>query len=263
MLTATHPALHVETTGEGTPLVMLHGWAMHGGLFAPIVPALSQRHRVHVVDLPGHGRSGTERPWTLARVVDALEQRFADAGTVSVLGWSLGGAVAIAWARRFPARIDKLVLVSTTPRFVAAGDWPCAMTAETLARFADELRVSFRQTLLRFLALQVRGSDEGRVVLAALRGQLFERGEPAPSVLAESLAALREIDLRDDARRLPHAALVVTGAQDTLAPAEAGAWLAAALPRGRLHAFDAAAHAPFLSHRDAFVDVVAAFLRDG
>jgi len=47
--------LHVESTGEGPPLVLLHGWAMHGGLFAPLVPALARRYRVSVVDLPGHG----------------------------------------------------------------------------------------------------------------------------------------------------------------------------------------------------------------
>ena len=47
--------LYVEWSGSGPPLVLLHGWAMHGGLLAPLVPALSARYRVAVVDLPGHG----------------------------------------------------------------------------------------------------------------------------------------------------------------------------------------------------------------
>ena len=51
--------LHVDVQGEGAPLVLLHGFALHGGLFAPIVPALSHTHRVHAVDLPGHGHSTT------------------------------------------------------------------------------------------------------------------------------------------------------------------------------------------------------------
>ena len=46
------PRLHVESVGRGSPLVLLHGFALHGGLFAPLLPALVKRHRVHVVDLP-------------------------------------------------------------------------------------------------------------------------------------------------------------------------------------------------------------------
>ena len=49
--------LHVEITGKGPPLVLLHGWAMHGGIFAPLTEALRERRTLHVVDLPGHGHS--------------------------------------------------------------------------------------------------------------------------------------------------------------------------------------------------------------
>ena len=159
----------------------------------------------HAVDLPGHGHSDALRPWTLEAVVESLERRFANAAALSVLGWSLGGAVALAWARRVPSRISRLVLVATTPKFIAAGDWPHAMTEETLVRFADELRVAFKPTLLRFLTLQVQGSDEGRATLAALRHQLFSRGEPDPAMLADALASLRAIDLRDDVAPHPPA----------------------------------------------------------
>ena len=137
------------------------------------------------------------------------------------------------------------------------------MTEATLVRFADELRIAFKPTLLRFLTLQVQGSDEGRAALAALRQQLFARGEPDPAVLVDALETLRAIDLRNDVRDIRQPSLVMTGARDTLAPPEAGAWLAEALPAGRLHAFNGAAHAPFLSHRDAFLDVALPFLRDG
>ena len=264
MLTDARVAtLHVESAGEGPPLVLLHGWAMHGGLFSPIVPALAKQHRVHAVDLPGHGRSERLHPFTLERVVDALEHRFAHAQAVSVLGWSLGGAVAMAWARRAPTRVARLLLVCTTPKFVAAPDWPCAMTDETLARFADELRVAFRPTLLRFLTLQVQGSEAGRAALATLRHRIFSNGVLDATAIADSLAALRAIDLRDEVSLIEQPVFVVTGARDTLVPAAAGAWLARALPGGRLQELDRAAHAPFLSHPDAFLGPALAFLRDG
>ena len=81
---------------------------------------LAKQHRVHAVDLPGHGHSDPLRPWTLEAVVESLERRFANAGALSVLGWSLGGAVALAWAHRVPSRISRLLLVTTTPKFIAA-----------------------------------------------------------------------------------------------------------------------------------------------
>ena len=48
-------SLSVEVIGHGPPLILLHGWAMHGGIFAPLVQALREHHTLHVVDLPGHG----------------------------------------------------------------------------------------------------------------------------------------------------------------------------------------------------------------
>jgi pimeloyl-[acyl-carrier protein] methyl ester esterase len=48
-------SVRVECVGRGRPLVMLHGWAMHSGLWFPLLPRLIERYRMHLVDLPGHG----------------------------------------------------------------------------------------------------------------------------------------------------------------------------------------------------------------
>ncbi len=255
------PRLHVESVGAGAPLVLLHGWGMHGGLFAPVLPALAQRRRVHVVDLPGHGYSVPLAPLTLEGIAGELDAAFAhEAEPLDVLGWSLGGAVALHFAATRRRRVARLVLVATTPSFVVRDDWPHAMEPRTLAMFGDELRVAHRLTLQRFLTLQVQGSDSGRAALAALRQELFARGEPSRDVLDAALALLLSVDLRAAVASIDAPALVVTGDRDTLAPAAAGRWLAAALPHAELVEIPGAAHVPFLSHRDAFVAAVGAFL---
>ena len=249
--------LHVESAGHGPPLVLLHGFAMHGGLFAPVVPAIARRHRVHVVDLPGHGHSPSREPFeldSLVRAIDAVTARID--GPLDVLGWSLGGQVALAFALAKPERIRRLILVATTPSFVERDDWSHAMSATTLARFGDELRVSYRLTLQRFLALQVHGSEEGRATLAQLRTRLFERGEPSHGVLADALRLLHDTDLRPALARIATPALVVAGERDALVPIEATRALAAALPQATHVAIEGAAHAPFLSHRQAFLDAL-------
>ena len=252
---------YVESAGAGAPLVLLHGWGLHGGLFAPLLPALARRHRVHVVDLPGHGYSPPAESATLDAMVDAVADAVADERRpLAVLGWSLGGLVAMRWARRDPARVARLALVTTSPRFVAGDGWTHAMSAQALERFGDEFAASWKLTMQRFLALQVHGSEAGRATLAALRHKLYERGEPSRAALAGALRTLAAADLRADAGAIAARTLVISGERATLAPASAGAWLAAAMPHATYVRIDGAAHAPFLSHRDAFDRALDGFL---
>jgi pimeloyl-[acyl-carrier protein] methyl ester esterase len=252
---------HVESVGAGAPLVLLHGWGLHGGLFAPLLPGLARRFRVHVVDLPGHGHSPPVVPTTLDTLVDAVADAVADERRpLAVLGWSLGGLCAMRWALRDPARVARLVLVATSPRFVSGDGWPHAMTETTLARFGDEFAVSWKLTMQRFLALQVHGSESGRATLAAMRHQLFARGEPSQAALGDALRVLATTDLRGEVGAIDVPTLVVSGERDMLAPAAAGAWLGEAMPRASYVRIDGAAHAPFLSHREAFDRALDGFL---
>ena len=246
-------SLHVESTGSGPPLVALHGWAMHSGLWAPVLPRLASRFRVHRVDLPGHGLSPPMARTTLAGITAAVAEHFASLPEPpTVLGWSLGGAVALQWALDRPDAVSKLVLVGTTPCFVAREDWPHAVSGETLRRFGDELAVSYRSTLQRFVTLQTQGSEHAREILGLMRTELFARGAPSRQDLEDALAALAAIDLRARVGAIAQPVLVIAGECDMLVPAAAGAWLAAALPAGRLASIAGAAHAPFLSHPEAF-----------
>ena len=255
------PGVHVESLGAGNPLVLLHGFAMNGGLFAPLLPELARAHRVHVVDIPGHGRSPLLDPFELPRVVEAIDAAI-DGADLTVLGWSLGGQIALAWALARPQRIRRLVLVATTPSFVERDGWPHAMSAQTLSRFGYELRASYRLSLQRFLALLVHGSEEGRVTLAALRQRLFERGEPSPQALAAALGTLAQNDLRSALAHVAAPALVIAGDRDALVPLAATRELAAAMPNATHVTIDGAAHAPFLSHRRRFIDTVLSFVDD-
>lgn len=248
---------HVETHGSGAPLVLIHGWGMHGGVWDSLVPQLAERFCVQVVDLPGHGRSlplpsVRQAADQLDAIVAALAQRF-DSQPLTVCGWSLGGQIALRWAARHPAQVAELVLVASTPCFAARPDWSCGMAAEVLQQFAAELELNYAATLRRFLALQVRGSENERELLIRLRAQLFVHGEPDLATLRSGLEILREADLRPDLAAIVQPVRVIAGGRDKLTPPEASRYLAASLSNARLTEIAAAAHAPFLSHSELFL----------
>jgi pimeloyl-[acyl-carrier protein] methyl ester esterase len=257
--------LHVETHGNGTPLLLIHGWGMHGGLWGEWVTRLAQNFQVITVDLPGHGlsrdcelgektvRINSHLQDDLDAFVDVLATQFPE--PLNVCGWSLGGQIALRWAARFPSQVQKLILLSSTPCFTQQPDWDCAMSAETLAGFAEALQQDYAQTLRRFLALQVRGSENEKALLMGLRQALFSRGEPNQAILQRGLGILRDCDLRADLPKILTPTLVIGGERDTLTPPQASAFLAQQLPNAQLEIVLGAAHAPFLSHPDAVVQL--------
>ena len=87
-------SLRIETHGSGpVQLVLIHGWAMHGGVLQPLVDALAGHCTMHVVDLPGHGYS---RDCGLPLEPHACAAAIAAVTPPAIwLGWSLGGLVAL------------------------------------------------------------------------------------------------------------------------------------------------------------------------
>lgn len=256
-------SLHVEVRGAGAPLLLIHGWGMHGGMWDEVAEILAQDFRVLAVDLPGHGRSSKSEPApssALDAIVDALSTHFDE--PLLVCGWSLGGQVALRWAEREPEKIRRLALVASTPCFVGRDGWECAMAAETLAQFAAALQQDYAMTLRRFLALQVRGSANERELLARLRESLFSRGEPDMEALRIGLEILRDCDLRESLSQIAQPTLVIAGERDTLTPPQASRYVAEHLPCARLEVIEGAAHAPFLSHPERFVGSLKRFLSE-
>jgi pimeloyl-[acyl-carrier protein] methyl ester esterase len=239
-------------------LALLHGWGMSARLFEPLAAALAGDFDLHLLDLPGHGGRHPLTDNTLETWAADLAQALPDGA--AVLGWSLGGQVAMRAAFDYPHKIARLVLLSSTPKFVADVDWAHGMAAADLDAFGAALLAEPQATLLRFLSLQTRGMAEQKQVLQQLRLNLQAQPPVTPLALASGLAILRETDLRAEVSRLVQPTLVLHGALDTLTPRAAGAWLAAQLPAATWVELPRAAHAPQLSHGEAVCAALKDFL---
>jgi pimeloyl-[acyl-carrier protein] methyl ester esterase len=250
-------SLHIEVAGRGPPLVLLHGWALHGGVFAPLVERLSSRFEFHLVDLPGHGCS---RDSGVPLALDACIAEIAARTPPAVwLGWSLGGLFALKAAVVSPG-VRGLVMLAATPRFVKGADWPDAVEREVFEQFGIELQQDYRWMLDRFLALDTIGSEHARAELRKLRETLYARGEPAPRALQDGLRLLERTDLRHLLPSVNVPGLWISGRRDRLVQAESVRIAAERTPLGEHVDIAGGGHAPFIGHADIVADRIATFM---
>jgi len=250
--------LSIDVQGFGpTPLVMLHGWAMHGGVFDPLVERLRDRFTMYLVDLPGHGHSRAStlplEPLAIARVVASVTP------PAAWLGWSLGGLVALTAALDLPGRVNALVMMDASPRFVRADDWPNGSDPQLVRQLASDLAADYHATLERFIALEAMGSGDPRGEARHMRERVFSRGDPDARVLMEGITLLENTDLRErlPALRLP--SLWLAGHRDRVVhPAAMQA--AATLCDGSFIDIPHAGHAPFIGHADVVTSAITTFI---
>jgi len=202
-------------------LVMLHGWGFDRSCWpSPLIAQLKQHFEVILLNLPGHGEQPlhgllehdiegacVERldAW-IQMQNQALPQRY------HLLGWSLGGQVAIRMGHN-NACVDRMVLLATNPKFAASDDWPRAMAEQSLVQFAQGYGMNAAKTLRRFASLLALGAKQSK----ALAMELLPLMQPQASKLV-GLALLQTLDERQHLAQLTKACLIELATEDALVP---------------------------------------------
>lgn len=250
-------SLHVETLGKGPDLVLLHGWAMHSGIWGSVRDQLAQQFRLHLIDLPGHGLSPAQEPATLDHLVEIISEILPERCMLG--GWSLGGQIAMALALHEPERVQKLILISTTPCFAKRDDWEWGMEHKLLQLFLENLKLNYATTINRFLTLQMSGDRDATKILSQLRKHFLQRAEPDPTALEKGLKILQQSDLRERIAALQQPILLLHGENDVITHPAAASWMHQQLPQSQRVMFAHCGHAPFLSYPDQFVNCLNEF----
>jgi pimeloyl-[acyl-carrier protein] methyl ester esterase len=236
-------------------LVLLHGWGSGAGIWDVLARRLAPHFRIHALSLPGYGAEPVHTARSLRAIVVAIAQ--AAPRRCGVIGWSLGGEVALAWARCAQRQVQRLALIATTPCFTSRPGWPCATSRAVLNEFARFLATDRDGTLARFTAAQAKGDARARRVASVLH-QFNVHGAPTDVLLA-GLDVLTNTDMRRDLSLMKQPTLVMHGARDRIVPPAAGRRLAAALPDARFMLLRACAHAPFVSQPGRVAHVLREF----
>jgi pimeloyl-ACP methyl ester carboxylesterase len=193
--------LYYETHGTGRPMILLHGGLGSGEMFGPVLSLLAEHHQVIAPDLQGHGRTADiDRPLDIRLMADDIAALIDHLGLEKpdVVGYSLGGGVALQVAVKYPAKVRRLVVVSANVRRDAI---PAVMLAQ-----------------------------QGQVSAAAVEFmkdtpmyQLYQRVAPRPEDFPRLLTKIgesmsKDFDFTEEVRGLKVPTLIVAGDADMAPP---------------------------------------------
>ncbi|QDQ40971.1 alpha/beta fold hydrolase [Legionella geestiana] len=236
--------LAIHKTGNGYPLVLFHGWAFDSRVWTPLLPRLTERFTLYLVDLPGFGQSSL-MSWEAfcEALIHQLPASFA------LGGWSMGGLYALRFAHAFAERVSHLLGISTSPFFMKEDDWP-GIEPVVIEGFLQKLEHAPSQVLHDFVSLQARGR-----VMPELPA------DNCPKALREGLHILASWDYREALSDLALPTSYLFGRLDAITPVEVLEAMRARYPGIGFTLFPRAGHMPFLSHAEEFVAHVEDFLR--
>jgi pimeloyl-[acyl-carrier protein] methyl ester esterase len=231
------------------PVIFLHGWGMNHLVWSSTIESLSQldpSREMMALDLPGYGIDVKHNDaLCLVDMANKLAQKIETRAVI--VGWSLGGMVALKLAEMFPEKVEKLVLIASTPKFMQQQDWP-GIKPEVLQLFSAQLKNEHRKVIERFLAIQAMGSKTARSDIKVLKDKILSLPLPNISVLEKGLDILQHEDLRESYSNCNVPISMLFGRLDSLVPASQVDLLRTLLPTAEINVLAHASHAPFISH---------------
>jgi len=250
--------MHIKKIGQGKDLVLIHGWGMHSGIWEPIIEKFSNQYTLHLVDIPGMGKSHVINPYDLDHVTEEISKALPP--SFDILGWNLGSLIAIKMSLMYPKKIHRMVLVGGTPCFINQIDWSYGVDFRDFNNFANNLFKNYKSTMINFYILQLMHSKNSKLIIKKLKEMEAVENPPEIKSLQLGLDILLNNDLRNDINKIKHQTLLITGDMDRLTPKSASMWLESHLKESQLKLIKGASHIPFLSHSDEFFNCLDQFL---
>jgi len=247
--------------GRGEPLLMIHGWGVNSEIWVSLVDELKLFASVYLIDLPGMGGSSSISPYTLDNIAKEIKANV-PIKKFNILGWSLGGQVAMSLAIRMPEFVEKLILMSTTPCFVEKKDWSYGVNKQFFSNFEMEAKQNLNNTLMKFFLIQTRDIDDSKNVMRFLKNEFIELKDENKSGMQLALNVLKETDLRNEVQKIDKPTLIIAGDKDRLTSSKASIWLYEKIKGATLKEIKGANHMPFISHREIMTESVKKFLQN-
>jgi pimeloyl-[acyl-carrier protein] methyl ester esterase len=250
----------------------IHGWGMNAGAFTQLIKILQTqlkqsqissnlRFNLYTITLPGHGEkhSVVPTPFDLDGITNLISPEIKQ--NTILIGWSLGGLVAQYLAIKQHPNLIGLMTIATTPKFQMADDWP-GIKPEVLDIFMNQLRQNHHKTMSRFLAIQMMGVENAKVLIREITNAIDVYPTANITALSGGLKILQEADVRPLIKEIRVPTLRTYGRLDSLVPHQVINQIQQLQPASRHLIFKYASHAPFLTDADEFTKRIIDFIKD-
>lgn len=263
--------IHLHVSGEGSPLILLHGWTSSHQEWTPFLASLAARHRVYRWDARGHGghalaHAGSATVERMARDLKNLIDRYKIANATAV-GHSMGALTLWQYLRDHGTHgLGKLCLIDQSPRLLTDDDWDHGIYgnfgADRNRQLIDWLREDFAEGVLKLTALGLNqrarqkyeeNANGWERLRQALRGQ-------NPEPLIHCWQSLTAADYRDVLARISLPTLLVYGGQSNFYGGETARYVADTIPNAILNIYEGSDHSPHQWQRERFVRELLAFV---
>jgi len=227
-----------------SPLVFIHGWGQSKQIWHQQQASFPN---AIFLNLPGHGGE-TDNPDWLEALANQLPNE-----PCTLLGWSLGGMLAMQLALAYPKRIKALVLLSSTPSFSQKDGWKHGCSDDVLQGFKQGLEQQASKTMSRFFTLMFHGENLERKQLNSIAHAAVDKSHPSSAQgLQQGLQLLGNLDLRNNLSKITQPTWIAHGEHDAIIPVQDSDFLAKHIPHSTLHRFPSCGHAPFLTQPEIF-----------
>lgn len=238
------------------PWVLLHGWGGDSRTWQPLIPHLQQLGEVIAIDLPGFGGSDVLSEFTHQALLSLLEAHLPVNATL--MGWSLGGMLAVALAERAPHKVARVITLAANVKFVASSDYSAAMPLAINQKFNQDFIEDAFGSVKRFCGLMARGDQQERALLKSLR-ELFTASHPNVN-WQNALTLLAQMDNRTAFSQLKQPGLHIFGEMDALVPMAAANHLRELNPQQHVEVILQTSHAFHWSQPEKTMQLIHNFL---
>jgi pimeloyl-[acyl-carrier protein] methyl ester esterase len=255
--------LHYESSGTGNPVLLIHGWSFNSRVWKGQIEQLKNYFQVIAVDVRGHGKSETGKDgFSLQQVASDLDKilKKLELNEVNVVGWSMGGSIAIRLFTVCPERLKSFTLVSTTPSLIRRDGFPAALPLAVVKRLKTLVKRDPVKAFRDFRGMILSGKEEGLEHIADVKEILTREVTVSKEVAEKSLVSLMEEDLRELLDRISLPTLIIHGDTDQICLPEAAFYLQEKVRGSRLLMLKGCGHAPFLTFPLQFHEELTRFL---
>lgn len=263
--------IHVKISGEGSPVIMLHGWTSSHQEWFPFLHALNTRHRVYRWDARGHGGHAVSgnMPATVERMARDLDNliEYFKIETATVVGHSMGALTLWQYIRDFGTRhLARLCFIDQSPKLLTDKSWSHGIYGDfndgKSAQMMTCLRQDFAEAVLKLTAFGLNSRAKEKYLSGASgweKSRISLRAQD-PGPLIECWASLTKADYRDVLSTIDVPSMLIYGGESNFYGQDTARFVADQIPNAILHIYEGTDHSPHQWQRERFTQDLMAFI---